>query len=291
MIGLLLALGAAICWGSVGLIVKKTKISGLYGIGISITTAVLFLGIYLSLFSPQLLFSLDLNWNDLLLLALIGLFQFLLGTIFYYQAIHFSDLSLTTPITRAKTILVVLASLVLGLEVFSWNIVLAITAVLCGSVLMSWGVGFGSSQFKKNTKIGVLFSFLAAIAWGIGDVSAKFVSHLHPVMIVFFSILIGWLIYFFYLILFNRKGLKTILMAEKNDKLKYVFHGIISLTIGYTLFFTAIQTAGLAKAVIISSCWPLISMVLGFLVFKEKATVWKIVGAIFLIGSAILVVI
>lgn len=288
MFGYFLAITALLAWGLVVIPLKKTETSGLYGIGISmpIAFAILLAPALFVFLQEGIVFS---SWN-MLLATLVGILQFSLGTAFYYEGIRLAGTSVGAPLTRLKPIFIGFIVFIAGIELLSFNLILSAVIVSIGIVMLAH-TSRSDAISRDRTKKGVIFALSACFCWAIGDILVKQIQigpeGLHPLLLTEIALLAGLVGY--YLVIFLEKKQDKIFKMSKDDKRRYAIHGVVSLSIAYLAFFASMGIIGLMKAVIITAAWPLISMIVGFVLFRERFTWLKLLGGILVIMSIYLV--
>ncbi len=288
MLGYFLAAIALISWGLIVIPIKKTRTSGLYGIGIGMPVAFIIL-LFPSLFvflQKGITFS---SW-DILLTALVGIFQFPLGTAFYYNAVRLAGVSVSTPLTRLKPIIIGFIVFMLGIESLSVGLISATIIIVIGVIMLVYAP-IDSNILPQQKRKGINSALIACFCWAVGDILTKYVQGgagaIHPILFTEIALLFG--IIGFYSIMFLSKKQNAIFKMPREDKKRYALHGLVSLSIGYLAFFASIGIIGLMKAVIITTSWPLISIIVGFVYFKERLTWLKLLGGILIIISVYIV--
>jgi len=63
---------------------------------------------------------------------------------------------------------------------------------------------------------------------------------------------------------------------------------VLSYALAYWAAFSAIHMLGVSQASIITSAWPVASVLVGLLMFREKLNLLKLAGMILLIAGAAL---
>lgn len=280
------AVMAMALWGVMVLPIRKAKVSGLYGLGVSIPAGVLVLLLvnghaFRNMMMPHW------PWQIWLMLLAAGACQFVLGTVFYYESVRYGELSITVPITSLKSVLVLTTVWLSGMEPVGSSLIWACVLGMSGLLLMV--LQDRKESDAKTISKGVLFALLACASWGAGDILIKLITReCSAYSTTVWSLVFGLVIYYAGMLFGGQ--IRKLSSLTGRDAGWYAIHGIGSLGLGYWAFFEAIYNIGVAKAVIITTAWPLVSCLIGFLFFKEKVSMLKIMGALLLIGSAVLAV-
>ncbi len=125
---------------------------------------------------------------------------------------------------------------------------------------------------------------LSVFMFGSNGVVASFIL-LDSLQIVLFRTFLGS---FFLLLLFFITGGKFT-FHKKLKQFVYLFVSGISMGISWMLLYEAYERIGVGIATLLYYCGPVIVMVLSPAVFKEKLTVYKITGFIFVLSGVFLI--
>ncbi|MDR2628738.1 MAG: DMT family transporter [Puniceicoccales bacterium] len=139
-----------------------------------------------------------------------------------------------------------------------------------------------------NTIIGLIFCFLSLL--GVVSYSiilGRYSADCDEISFWFYSFLGFFFSIFVKLLLTNR--LNTIIPFANLGHFCFVFLAVIfSYTIPYITFRRGIVAVGLIKNQIITSLAPIVSLVLGIILFNEKITHLQLFGAFLIIISPVL---
>lgn len=275
---------AALLWGFVVIPIKRARTSGRLGIAIAMTTG-LFAMLVLS--APNLGILGTLTPREIGLYLITGAMQFTLGCGAYYLAVQKGSLSVAVPITRVKILMVLGLSILLGLEVFRWGLLAAAVLVFLGGLMVGKPLRSASIEDRDGHWESVGFAIAACVFWAVSETLMGLLPERIPPMLsngmllgsglVAWSVLaavVGWW--------------RELLAMPRHDVMCFVAHGLISFSAAYVLFVWAIQLAGPPRVVIITSTYPLISALVGWVAYKEGFSARLGLGAIFLIGGVIL---
>jgi drug/metabolite transporter (DMT)-like permease len=221
-------------------------------------------------------------------LALSGLCQFPIATTFYYESIRRADISVVSPLTCTKSVIIMPVVLAFGLEaVRARHVVAAVLAIVGGFVLVyRKGRGErGDGASRAGVTGGVVCILLANLFWALGDAfmgrALKSVSALGA---TFVALLFGTAGYYAFAAVRSEIGKLRVLSPRAVTC--FATHGVISFGVGYLLFFAAFPFIGVTSTVIITTAWPAIMFVVGVVVFRERITAAKLLGAALLALSA-----
>lgn len=281
----LLAALATLCWGFIVIPVKLSRLPGRLGIGISMLTGSVAMVV---LAGSEMAAALELSGPVLARFLITGSFQFTLGCMLYYEAIQRGSISVAVPITRAKVIPILFLSVWLGLEVFKWSLFFACLLVVLGGVLIGRRTANGPPERPGENHVhSVLLAVAACICWAIGEtLIGTLPKDMSPIAANGLLLWSGLTVYALYAVVSG--AWREFRGVRPRDALCYVAHGIISFSVAYVFFVKAIQIAGPPRIVCITSTYPLISALVGWVAFKERCT-WPIAaGAALLVGGVVL---
>lgn len=283
------AITAALVWGITFVPLKKTVSSGSLGIVYSMSAGILSCLALAGLaslagkpdtftFSPAGLFFSFLN----------GLTQFLFATLFYYAAVRTGEISVVAPVTRLKTVFVIIILIVFRLEAVGPTLIPACAAGLLGGTFMMRAPGARPRVSGRDPARGALYAVCAAFFWGVGEIfTGRALAWYSPLTVNLLSLSIGFSCYLGYLAI--RRRLKTIVSGvSPRDRKLYFCHGILNYGVAYFCFFSAIHGLGVGRASVIVSAWPLISAVTGIIFYREAVYRGKVIGIALLLGSVYL---
>ncbi len=280
----LLSAVAALLWGLVVIPIKRARTSGRLGIAVAMTmgTVAMF-----ALSAPQISLLSTLTWREAGLYLITGAMQFTLGCGAYYLAVQKGSLSVAVPITRVKILLVVGLSILMGLEVFRWGLMGAATLVFLGGLMVGKPLRSAGSEEREGHWESIGLAVAACVFWAVSETFMGLLPDRIPPMVsnglLLGSGLMAWCV------LASVAGWWRELVAmPRHDVLCFVAHGLISFSAAYVLFVWSIQLIGPARPVIITSTYPLVSAMVGWIGYREGFSPRLGMGAILLIGGVIL---
>lgn len=297
--GYLLAGVTALIWGLIFIPVKRAETPGTLGIAVSMPAGVLTLGL---IQLGAVLFA-DVKPVDVTglltsrtgwLLLLVGVFQFPVATMFYYESIRCAEVSTTVPLTRIKSVLVALLVVAVGIESITWKIGAACVIGVAGAIVLTHRRN-GARQAKdaRQMRLGIAFALLASVSWAVGDIFVRIALKDVPALpLTLITLCLGTVAT--YLVMLVRGQMRSVFRMPAADKWRYIAHGVLSFGVAYPAFFAAIAMLGehgLMRANIVAATWPLVAFAVGLTLFRERITVAKVVGVILLTASVFLVII
>jgi len=122
---------------------------------------------------------------------------------------------------------------------------------------------------------GTLLAALAAICWALEAILVKKgETSLNSVLGAAVGTISTGVVFTAYLLLTN--NLKTAFFSDST--IYFLLAGIFALILGRVFYFLAINKTGVSMAVAISATYPMIAVILSFLLFKEPISLRTIAG-------------
>jgi bacterial/archaeal transporter family protein len=225
----------------------------------------------------------DISNTALLFILLSGLATGL-SWLFFFRALAIGDVSKVVPIDKASIVLTIILSILILGEA-------AAPKILIGGALIAIGTFVLIGKNKENKRvsghtyivyaiIGAVFAALTSILAKIGmeGVDSNVATFLRTIVILVFA----WAI-----VLFQR----TYREMKKITKKGYLFLVLSGAATGlsWLCYFAAIEIGEVSVVAPIDKSSVVITMILSFIILKEKATKQTIIGGIIIaIGTAIL---
>lgn len=208
----------------------------------------------------------------------------------FFKAIQIGDVSKVVPIDKASVVLTIILSFIILKEPVT-------ASVVAGGVVISIGtfVLIGKDKKKKskkkvfNTKSYIFLAILSAVfaaitnilaKIGIEDVDSNVATFIRTVVIILFA----WGIVFF-------QG--TVKDLKKISRKSYIFLFLSGAATGFSwlCYFGALAIGKVSIVNPIDKFSVVLTMVLSFIILKEKPTKFTIAGAILItIGTALLII-
>ncbi len=253
ILGIVLALLSAICWGAGGVVFKLglRNVSEYSGNLIRSSFAVLFL-------LPLVLMNgiEPLNLKLVLLLIFSTIFSFFIGDLLYFNALRNSPVSYALPLASTYPVFVaVMDNLLYGYAVTANVIAASLLTLLAVIALPKEG---GKFTLKSLTAL------FASLSWAISIVTLDYLTdHLSPVTLAFLRLLL------------NSAMLYAMVRRFEVDRNTLVYMGLlgglISVT-GILSFVTSVSLIGSNMVSPISATSPVIGAMVGKVFLKEKLT-------------------
>ncbi|MEI7960947.1 MAG: DMT family transporter [archaeon] len=159
-----------------------------------------------------------------------------------------------------------------------------IIPIFVGIILISLkkGVSIKKSHFFEK---GVLFALAAAIGLGVVNSFTAFGSReISPLLVIWIPWLVVFIISFF--VIFSRKDIKTTFKNAFKFKWLLLGMGIID-TLAWVFYAYAMQDLNVGIVTAITESYPVIGIIFGVFLNREKIGWRQVLGAILTIGASI----
>lgn len=294
ILGIVLAFSAACCWGSAGVLFKAT-IKAEHSLFLSIVYRGIIAVPFLTLLT-----ILTTGFNTVSILFQVDIFPILLvssfcvtfGDLFFFASLQIIDVSKAQPVAAIYPLFTIVLLILFGVEEVS-------LAVIIATVILITGIGLVSQKHSTSQEIlvstngdnkkGLLFSIIAAIFWSFGILTLDYLLEIPGVEVfslatIRFSILtvimaICWFI-FDKKHFFSTQEVKSHIPISKQDGVIFGITGILSWGLGAVTFFTSLELIGTSRATPISSINPIIAVILGIVILKEKFSPVQMIGIV-----------
>jgi len=304
LLGALLAILAACCWGSAG-VLYKVAIKAEHSLFLSIVyrgmIAVPFIAL-LTFFVNGFKTTLILFQPDIFLIVFISSIFVTIGDLSFFYSLQSIDVSKAQPVASIYPLFTIIFLIIFGIETISFFVIIGTTILIIGIGLVSQQ---SNNSFSESTELGnknirkrLIIAIIAAIFWSLAILTVRVILD-HPEVDVFslatlrFSILtllmaILWIIFDKYP-LKSRKRTSDHYPISRREIAIFGFSGILSWGLGAITFFTSIELIGAARATPISSINPIIPVILGVFILKEKMTPIQTLGILLVCFGSIFI--
>ena len=209
-----------------------------------------------------------------------------LSWLFFFKALQIGDVSKVVPIDKSSIVMTIILSFIILQEPATPLIIAGGAIIAIGTFLL-----IGKNKSGKKEKFSQSYIFLAILGAvfaaltsilakiGINEVDSNVATFIRTVVIIIFA----WAIVFF-------QG--TIKDMKEISKKSYLFLGLSGLATGlsWLCYFAAIAIGKVSIVAPIDKFSVVITMILSFIILKEKPTRNTIVGAIVItIGTVLLI--
>jgi len=138
---------------------------------------------------------------------------------------------------------------------------------------------FFKDIFLNNEQKGTIYAILAFTFWGLVPIYFKTVSHVSPFEVLVHRIL--WSVVFLTILLFINKSFNNfMLIIRDSKKLKILFLSALLVSTNWLTFIWAITNNKIVEASLGYYINPLISVLLGYIFFKERMTKQQIIAIV-----------
>ncbi len=222
------------------------------------------------LFSPQ---SLNFSIEMVAMLALVGLLQ-AAALMFFYKGLEIGLVSIVSPIASSYSLIVVLLGIILLKEQLTTLQGLAILLIILGVPLVSINL---NELFKNKARIfqkGIKEALVALFAWGF----SYFL--LAPVVREkgwFWPTLIDLFFIIFFLFIWGLLAKKKFLIFQRSSLLAIFSDGLLT-SVGYLAYSVGVLYSLISLVTPISTIFPVVTILLARIFFKEKLLWNQILG-------------
>lgn len=302
-IGVLFALVAAVCWGlgaSLYKIVIKTEHSLFLTIAIRGSIAVPFIAIVTFFINGFVSIGILISPEVFPILIISSIFVSI-GDLSFFGSLQRMEVSKAMPIASIYPLFTVILLIIFGLETIS-------SVVLTGIIILIVGLGFLAQQEKETAtnsevgediKIGLGLAVIAAVFWSLGIYTLRLLLDFPDVDVYSLATVRFGLLTLLFVMLWSTNSVYNYTQGKDDPasltyitkKVGIVFGigGILSWGIGAISFFSSIELIGAARATPISSINPLISVIVGIFVLKEKLKPLQAIGILLIVFGSIFV--
>ncbi|AAL80610.1 EamA family transporter [Pyrococcus furiosus DSM 3638] len=281
MLGIILGLISAFCWGSASVLVKvglKDK-SPVYAnvirLYFSATTYVL---IFLITGRLELLVSLPIKYHILAFIS--GQFGFVIGDYFYFSALKRLGVSRTVPITSTYPLWTILWAFLLGKEITVLTVIGAVLIVI-GIVIVR------KAETEENVDpVGILYAFLTPIFWSLAIIIMDWLSSrieslsLAGLRIIYAAVGITFV---------SWRYLPEFKKATRKELLVLSLAGLLGLVVAQYSFVKGTALVGAEIVTPVTAINPMISTLLAIGLLKEPFNKKILISLILIITGIILI--
>ena len=287
MEGVVLAVVAALCWGSSGVVYKKglEGVSELYGNMVrSIGASLLFLPILIFGNYISELTRIDVFTASILILS--AILSFFIGDLLYLYSLKRAPVSIVLPLSATYPVYVVLLSQVIYSVEFNLNLLMA--SLLTVTAVYTIGRSVKRAENTHNREIksfkGVYTALLAAFFWSLAILTLDYLTTKLSVVTVA-GVRMAFNAAILTLIVSRLEGFKI-----NSNAIKFLGIGGGILTFGgiYS-FIEAVHLVGSWKVTPITASSPVIGALLGKVSLKEKIDFYMATSILMVVLGVIIV--
>jgi len=295
LIGEISALGAALCWAISSAMTKSLsgKVEPLSLNFIRCAGAALILWAILPFYPGLDGFSL-IPANALFYLIFSAILGMSIGDTLYIRGLRLINVTLAFPIAQAATpLLTVIAAVFFLAEEITKAFILGTVLVLSGIYLVAIPEGttvrsFGPPQEKRGT--GIALILIASLFWTVSIAFLKLgLQKVDPLLANGIRLPISAMA-LLPLVFFEKSFPKAAGSSKPRLVALGVLTGFLAFGLGGLLFLTAIQKAGAGKAIVLTSCAPLLGLPISVFFLKEPVSQRILAGTILMVMGMTLVI-
>ena len=223
----------------------------------------------------------DKNLKSILLLILTG---GLIGSnwITLFEAYNYTSVATATLCYYMAPIFLIIASAIIFKEKLSVKKILCVLAAFAGMALVSGfftnGIG-GGNEYK-----GILLALLSAVSYAVAVIMNKYITGIDPYSKTFFQLLAAAIVVLPYVVLSGDWAATTF---DVRSTLLLVLVGIVHTGIAYSMYFGALEKVKMQTVALYSYIDPVTACILSRVVLGEKMGVGGAIGAVLIIGAAV----
>lgn len=283
--GYMMIFMAGALWGTIGLFVKLLGTTGASSgliafIRIFMGCAILFV-FMLVRYGPGI-FKLDRN--SLITCILLGIFTQALFNYFYNISIESTGVATASVLLYTAPIFVVILSIIIFHEKVT---IRKVAAVLIDIIACTFMVTNGDFNGMNIAAAGVFFGILAGFLYSLVTIIGRVATgNVHPMAAAFYGFLFGSL----FLAILIHPWTEIAAVSSTTFWLYAFGYGLIPTVGSYLFYFHGLsRDLELSRVPVIASVEPIISTVIGVLIFSEVWGIWKALGIAGVVLSIILI--
>jgi Predicted permeases len=220
------------------------------------------------------------NKTQFTLLALIGLIGYTSTGLTLFYSYNYITVGLATTMHFVYPAIVIILNYFIYREAFTKNKVIALLVSITGVYIL---IGVKAEGLHIGGVILAIASGFcyAACVMGMNNKEIKKLSNL--VTVFYFSLFAG-----VSLILFTLISGKFIFPINNETTTSIIGISLISTIVSIGLFVRALKIIGASSTSILGTFEPIVSIIMGIILFKEKLTITLIIGTILILTSVII---
>lgn len=212
--------------------------------------------------------------------ALIGINWMLL-----FESYNYTTVSVATLCYYMAPVFLMLMAPIFLKEKLTLRKIICIVVALLGIVLVS-GIRPGET-IGANSLPGIIFGLLAALCYAIVLMINQKIKDIGSFDKTFVQLLAASVILIPYILVKGDRTLMSVGFASKEFWM-VVIMGVLHTGVAYTLFFGAMKYLKAQSVAILSYLDPICALILSALILKERMDIYSIIGAVMILGAAVL---
>jgi len=292
--GVVYCLVAVLAWGLAVIPIKKANRSPLAGLAVGLVSGLILMS-SVAVFRNELDFR-GIGSRGWLLVAAGGILRFPVATYCYYQAILRAGILMATPLARLRPVFVCLIVALTGLEVPGGGVIAGTFLAFAGTLFLfprRTDVAVAGRPLPRDLRrSGLVLAAVASLSWALGDICLNQVSSdgIYVPASVRSVLALGFGTGAWLLLLTVIGKLPMVGKLGWPGTGWYALHGVMSFGIGTYAMLRAFETMPVSEVSILTSIWPLVSVAVGYVLFRERLTRRQALGLAFLVAGAVVVV-
>lgn len=275
---------AAVCWGVLVIFVKQLNSAGFKAMDIVCIRSygsVLFLFPGLFLIQRKML---RIRMKDSWCFLGTGVFSIVFFSYCYFRNVEVSSVAVSSILMYTSPVWVTLLSVLFFREKLSGVKILALIMALAGCILVS-GITGGSGNVSLY---GILLGLGSGIGYGLYSIFARFALNkgYEPMTVTAYTFLfacVGVLPFV------NLPHIVGRLLAEPMLWLWSLGMALFSTCMSFSLYTIGLRYMEPGRAAVLATLEPIVTTIVGFVVYREKLTIPMVMGIIFVLISSILI--
>ncbi|WP_342590327.1 DMT family transporter [Cytobacillus eiseniae] len=279
---LMIAAGASL-WGIIALFVKGLGEYGFTPMEIVAIRVIVAALVLLIIGAVRLRKKMKLKkWTDIRFFIGTGIFSVVFFNYCYFTTIGQMNISIAVILLYTSPAFVTILSYLFLKEKLTLNKIIAVFGTIIGCVLIA-GLTMGDGTI---TFIGIITGLGAGLGYALYTIFSKFaLMKYEPYTITLYTFVVAAIA----LIPVTQLWNKYENLLDVNVLLYSIGLGLIPTVLAYFIYTWGLEKIEGSKAAIIATVEPVVATMLGVLLYGERLTFIQIIGALFILGSVIIV--
>ena len=271
---------AGVCWGSIGLFIRRFNAAGLYSMDMVVLRSVstcLFLFLFLLFYDRSLL---KIRLRDIWCFLGTGIVSMVFFNYCYFTLISLSSLSVAAVMLYTAPVFVMLLSAFLFHEKITGKKILALIMTVLGCVFVTGVIGDAASLSLRA----ILFGLGAGLGYALYSIFSRYALQrgYHSFTISLYTF------FFASLAALPLVDPGRILSVAASGPFMLFFSivcGLVTTAVPYIVYNFGLSSMENGKAAIIASIEPVVATLIGFFVFHETLTLGNLAGILLVLGA------
>ena len=271
---------AGVCWGSIGLFIRRFNAAGLYSMDMVVLRSVstcLFLFLFLLFYDRSLL---KIRLRDIWCFLGTGIVSMVFFNYCYFTLISLSSLSVAAVMLYTAPVFVMFLSAFLFHEKITGKKILALIMTVLGCVFVTGVIGDAASLSLRA----ILFGLGAGLGYALYSIFSRYALQrgYHSFTISLYTF------FFASLAALPLVDPGRILSVAASGPFMLFFSivcGLVTTAVPYIVYNFGLSSMENGKAAIIASIEPVVATLIGFFVFHETLTLGNLAGILLVLGA------